>query len=343
MLSVGACAERIVRRPGQFLWRVVRGFRNNQGLLLSGAVAYYMLLSIVPLAALLLVGLYQLYPTDELLTTLNNELQLVMPRGAQALTAHIADFLAHRKLVGWVGIAILLFFSSMAFTVLENAMSVIFHHRVAVRRRHFLVSAVIPFVFIVLIGAGLLLITLIAGAMDSLGDRSLVLFGSEWTLQGVQGVVLYLLGGWRPGAAPDGLVPDHAGRTYCHPACTGGRFRRGPSLGTDPPPPGLVFQHPVSGEHRLRFTRNLGGGAAQLRGGGHHPTLRGPGDRRVRAVQRGTERRPGGIPYLSGDNVVVAVQSGPASPHRCARLCGEPGRAVGDAEELSHDQSSPSQ
>ena len=35
-------------------------------------------------------------------------------------------FLAHRDVVGWVLIATLLFFSSLAFTVLENAMSVIF-------------------------------------------------------------------------------------------------------------------------------------------------------------------------------------------------------------------------
>ena len=56
MLSLGLCAERVLRRPGLFLLRVLKGFRHNQGILLSGAVAYYMLLSIVPLLALLLVG-----------------------------------------------------------------------------------------------------------------------------------------------------------------------------------------------------------------------------------------------------------------------------------------------
>ena len=183
-----------MHRPGRFFWRVVKGFRRNQGILLSGAVAYYMLLSIVPLLALLLVGLSQLYPTEALLETLNRELQLVIPTVADDLSEHVADFLQHKRLVGWIGILVLVFFSTMAFTVLENAMSVIFFHRVAIQRRHFLVSAVIPFVFIALIGAGLLLITLISGALQSLEGHELELLGRVWSLEGTSGVVFYLLG-----------------------------------------------------------------------------------------------------------------------------------------------------
>ena len=194
MLGLIRCAENVFRRSGSFFWRVIKDFKHNQGILLSGAVAYYMLLSIVPLLALLLVGLSKIYPTDALLETLNRELQLVIPAGGAVLTDHFADFLQNRQLVGWVGIGILVFFSTMAFTVLENAMSVIFHHRVAIKRRHFLVSAVIPFLFIVLIGAGLLLITFISGALQSIDETSVILFGSEWNLQGVEGNILYLLG-----------------------------------------------------------------------------------------------------------------------------------------------------
>lgn len=73
-------------------------------------------------------------------------------------------------------------------------MSVIFHHRVAIKRRHFLVSAVIPFLFIVLIGAGLLLITFIAGALQAIDETSVIVLGSKWDLQGVEGKALYLLG-----------------------------------------------------------------------------------------------------------------------------------------------------
>lgn len=194
MLTPASSTTSILRRPGRFFWRVVKGFRRNQGILLSGAVAYYMLLSIVPLLTLLLVGLSQLYSADALLETLNRELRLVIPAAADDLSRHAAEFLRHKRVVGWIGILVLVFFSTMAFTVLENAMSVIFFHRVAIHRRHFLVSAIIPFVFIALIGAGLLLITLISGALQSIASHELHLFGHVWSLQGTSGVALYLLG-----------------------------------------------------------------------------------------------------------------------------------------------------
>jgi membrane protein len=88
----------------------------------------------------------------------------------------------------------MLFFSSLAFTVLENAMSVIFLHRVAVRRRHFMVSALLPYGYILSLGAGLLLVTLVAGSLQAMGDESVELFGRAWSLSGFSGVLLYLLG-----------------------------------------------------------------------------------------------------------------------------------------------------
>ncbi|MDP1565141.1 MAG: ribonuclease R, partial [Polaromonas sp.] len=45
-------AAHVLANPPAFAWRVIKGFRANQGLLLAGAVAYYALLSIVPLLIL---------------------------------------------------------------------------------------------------------------------------------------------------------------------------------------------------------------------------------------------------------------------------------------------------
>jgi len=82
----------------------------------------------------------------------------------------------------------------MAFIVLENAIPLIFHHRAAIDRRHFLVSAENPFLSIVLIGAGLSLITLIGGVLQAVDEISINMFGARWGLQGLQGIILYLLG-----------------------------------------------------------------------------------------------------------------------------------------------------
>jgi len=88
----------------------------------------------------------------------------------------------------------MIFFSSLAFTVLENAMSVIFLHRVAIRRRHFLISALLPYCYILCLGVGLLLVTLVSGSLQVMGEQRFEFLGRDWSLSGVSGVLLYLLG-----------------------------------------------------------------------------------------------------------------------------------------------------
>ncbi|MCB1737661.1 MAG: YihY/virulence factor BrkB family protein [Gammaproteobacteria bacterium] len=188
------CLRCIVSNPLRFLGRCVKAFRRNQGLLLSGAVAYYTLLSIVPLFALLLIVLSHVLPPEQLLNTLSNHLELVLPGQSEAVLGEIQHFLAHRKVVGWFGLLVVIFFSSMAFTVLENAMSVIFFHRVAIRRRHFLVSAVLPYLYILLLGIGLLLMSLVSGALQAIDATQLDLFGWPIPLHGLSASVLYGLG-----------------------------------------------------------------------------------------------------------------------------------------------------
>lgn len=184
----------ILAHPLAFTLQVIKGFRANQGLLLAGAVAYYALLSIVPFLMLAVVALSHFIDQAELLETLHRYLGMLVPGQSQPIVDEVAHFLANRDLITWVLGATMLFFSSLAFTVLENAMSVIFIHRVAVRRRHFLVSAVLPYCYILALGVGVMIVTLVAGALEVLGRESVWLFGVEWSLDGISGVLLYLLG-----------------------------------------------------------------------------------------------------------------------------------------------------
>src|SRR5438874_7176462 len=125
----------VLKSPGAFAVRSLKAFRANQGLLLAGAVAYYALLSIVPMLILVVIGLSHWIPQTELLHTLAHYLEWLVPGQSKAIVGELAHFLEHRDVIGWVLLATMLFFSSLAFTVLENAMSVIFIHRVAIRRR----------------------------------------------------------------------------------------------------------------------------------------------------------------------------------------------------------------
>ena len=194
MQTIGHQAAYVLTHPGAFALRVLRAFRANQGLLLAGAIAYYALLSIVPLLILILIALSQILDQGELLATLERYLEWLIPGQAAPVVTELAHFLDHRGVIGWVLFATMIFFSSLAFTVLENAMSVIFLHRVAIRRRHFLVSAVIPYCFILFLGLGLLLMTLVSGSLQAIGAESVDFLGRIWSLRGISGALLYAFG-----------------------------------------------------------------------------------------------------------------------------------------------------
>jgi membrane protein len=178
----------------RFLVQTLQAFRANQGLLLSGAIAYYTLLSIIPLFTLLLMALSHVVAEEQLLQIVDKNLMLVVGDQAHVLVEQFAMFLQHRETTGWIVLLVLLFFSSMAFTMLENAMSVIFFHRVKIYRRHFLVSAIIPYIYIVVLGLGILLVSVISGALQVMEGETVTVMLWTFRLDGLTGAVLYLLG-----------------------------------------------------------------------------------------------------------------------------------------------------
>jgi len=184
----------VFENPWQFTLCVINGFRANQGFLLSGAVAYYTLLSIVPMFALIMVVLSQVHDTQGLLQTLHEYLLLITPNQADALTEQISAFQQNWKVVGLMGLLVLLFFSSFAFTSLENAMSVIFFHRVAIKRRHFLVSAILPYFYILLLALGMLTVSVVSGSLHSIGVQTMDIMGEQWSLSSLETVLIYLMG-----------------------------------------------------------------------------------------------------------------------------------------------------
>lgn len=184
----------MLARLSGFLQRVLHGFMRNQGLLLSGAIAYYTLLSIVPLSIIALIVLTHFIEEQQLILTLSTYLEMVIPGYAATLTEQATAFLEHRKAVGIIGFLGMLFFSSTAFSMLENAISVIFFQRVVIHRRNFLVSAVIPYVYILVMGLGIVVVSFIVGAIETLESSHVTVFG--WSLDpgGATWVALYFMG-----------------------------------------------------------------------------------------------------------------------------------------------------
>jgi len=184
----------VFKHPGAFALRTLNGFNGNNGLLLAGAVAYYALLSIVPLLILIVIALSHFVDRPELLNTLGQYLEWLVPSQSKAIIAELTTFLIDRAQLGWMMLVTMLFFSSLGFAVLSKAMAVIFEHRAAVRTRHFLVSAFMPYCAIPALGFGLLVVTLLANALQTMGHESIHVWGYQWDLGGLSGLLLYCLG-----------------------------------------------------------------------------------------------------------------------------------------------------
>ncbi len=173
--AAGVTVARLIR----FGRRVVRNFFGNKGLLLAGAVGYNALLSMLPLAAVLLVVVSTLLDVELILQIIQLELAVVLPGQADMLSGALATFVEEREFVGGIGFAILLFFSSIAFRMLEDAMGVIFRHHQRHKQRHPVISALIPFVYIGVMAIVLFFVTLLTAILQSRPARVFDVFGRQ--------------------------------------------------------------------------------------------------------------------------------------------------------------------
>src|SRR3979490_2705930 len=94
-------ARKILRHPAAFTLQTLKAFKANQGLLLAGAVAYYALLSIVPLLILIVIALSNVIDPAELLDTLGRYLEWLVPGQSKPIINELAHFLEHREVLGW--------------------------------------------------------------------------------------------------------------------------------------------------------------------------------------------------------------------------------------------------
>ncbi|WP_455375602.1 YihY/virulence factor BrkB family protein [Kaarinaea lacus] len=184
----------LIHNPVEFSVQVFKGFRTNQGFLLSGAIAYYTLLSMIPMTALILVLLSQFQDPQKILEGLREYFALVVPGQVDVIIQQVDTFLENWRVIGVLGILLLLFFSSFAFTALEGAMSVIFFHRRSVKPRKLVVSVIIPYVYMLTLAGGLLIVNIVSGFLHSLENETVSLFGHHWSMGFVETSMIYFLG-----------------------------------------------------------------------------------------------------------------------------------------------------
>ncbi len=171
-----------LRRVATFVVRVVSAFLNNRGILLAGGVGYNALLSLVPFLTLTVAALSVFFDHQHILAMLRSELKVLVPQNAEAILQAAETYLESQATASVVSVLFLLFFSSIAFRMLEQAVAAIFHTSSQGLHRHFLVSAVLPYTFMLLLMAALFFITLLTSSLDALGETAVWILGSELSL-----------------------------------------------------------------------------------------------------------------------------------------------------------------
>lgn len=166
----------------RFVGRVVGAFLRNRGILLAGGVGYNALLSLVPSLTLAVAVLSLFFDETQIMGFLRPELRLLVPQHTDTVLQTAETFLQNRAATSVVSIVFLLFFSSIAFRMLEEAVNAIFRTSSHGARRRFWVSALLPYVFMLLLMIALLLMTLVTSGVDALGDRTVRLLGRSLSL-----------------------------------------------------------------------------------------------------------------------------------------------------------------
>ncbi|SDN60916.1 YihY/virulence factor BrkB family protein [Vreelandella arcis] len=183
----------LIPRLAHFAWRVLGNFLKNRGILLAGGVGYNILLSIVPLFALLVVLLTQVVDEQHLLNVLAVQARHLTPAHAEVLLEAVRSLLDSRDVIGIFSFPVMLIFSSFAFRMLEDALAIIFHAPESPHfRRSAWVSVLLPYAFMLVLGAALLALTLVVTLASSLNTMVLAIFERELPLASFSEPVLNL-------------------------------------------------------------------------------------------------------------------------------------------------------
>ncbi|MFG6667686.1 YihY/virulence factor BrkB family protein [Halomonas sp. HNIBRBA4712] len=182
----------LLPRLAAFGWRVLLHFLHNRGILLAGGVGYNILLSIVPMFALIGVMLTRVVDEQHLLEVLAVQARHLAPAHAEVVMDAVRGLLDSRDVISILSFPILLLLSSFAFRMLEDALALIFHTSETPRRRLW-VSVLLPYAFMLVLGAGLMALTLVVTLISSLNTLAQALFAQQLPLAGLSDPVLNLI------------------------------------------------------------------------------------------------------------------------------------------------------
>lgn len=156
-----------------FLHELEKDFANNQGYLLSAALAFNILLSLIPLLILSLIFFANLIDEATLLTIISTELSGIFPTAMDSFILQVQKAYTSRTVFGFLGTISLVIFSSLIFRTLKKIMKIIFP-QTNTRRLH-IQNIILPYFYMLMF----LLISFIFLATSTTLDT---ISNSNWTI-----------------------------------------------------------------------------------------------------------------------------------------------------------------
>jgi len=180
--------------PIQFAGRVVTAFVDNQGFLLASAIAYHMLLAIVPFVVLVVIGLSHFVPVEMLISYIHNLMTGLGENAARFVVDQVSTVYAMRQAIGITGLVGLFVFSVTAFRSVQSALNHVFSLAGAPFQQRLWFRLLLPYLYAFLLALGLVAVTLMIALVDTLRGESVTLLGEQWSLSLAAGLVLAATG-----------------------------------------------------------------------------------------------------------------------------------------------------
>ena len=157
--------KKILKNFG-LLWQALRKFNDDNGFFLSSGITFNILINLIPFIMLLLalVGTY-LYNDQEVLHHIRAYFRDVAPALDPRIMKHLTDVIQNRQIVGILGFAGLLWFSTWVFASLRIALNIVFRVE---KSRGMLRGIGIDLLMIVLAGILLLVSMILSSAVTFL-------------------------------------------------------------------------------------------------------------------------------------------------------------------------------
>ncbi|MBE9516810.1 MAG: YihY/virulence factor BrkB family protein [Proteobacteria bacterium] len=182
-----------VQFPVQFGIRVVIRFAGNQGMLLASALAYHVLLAIIPFALLVLIGLSHLMPVDQLNVYLREVMSGFGDAAASFVVEQTQAAYKNREALGITSIIGLIIFFVSAFRSIRNALNRMFLGLAGFNEPGLWLRILLPYLYALVLGSGIVVITLFTGVLDATVPAQWIVFGYTLPLATIGEVTLRIM------------------------------------------------------------------------------------------------------------------------------------------------------